>query len=39
MPADDPGPEPCPKPLMLIDGSTAIISASISIIGFGTVLS
>lgn len=39
MPADDPGPEPCPNPLMLMDGSTAIISARISIMGFGTVLS
>lgn len=42
MPVAEPGPEPeppAPKGPTLIVGSIAIISASMSIIGFGTVLS
>ena len=42
MPVEEPGPEPeppAPKGPTLIVGSKAIISASISMTGFGTVLS
>lgn len=42
IPAEEPGPEPeppAPKGPTLIVGSKAIISASISMTGFGTVLS
>lgn len=42
IPVDEPGPEPeppAPKGPTLIVGSKAIISANISMIGFGTVLS
>ena len=41
MPLSDPAPEPDPAPdiLTLIVGSRAIISASMSMTGFGTVLS
>ena len=39
IPVDDPGPEPCPNPPILIVGSRAIISARMSMTGFGTVLS
>lgn len=42
MPVEEPGPEPeppAPKGPTLIVGSKAIISASMSMTGFGTVLS